>query len=404
VIETIVVGAGHAGLAVSNLLTERGVQHTILERDSTASRWKNERWDSFTIQAPNWCNWLPNYRYTGPDPDAFMDRAEITQYIENYAKQFDAPVETGVDVTRVTAKGATLKLETNTGEVATNCLVVATGPYQAPNLPPWSAQLPASVTQLHSRDYKSPQTLPAGNVLIIGSGQSGQQIAEDLVAAGRTVVVSTGRHGRVPRQYRGRDYYFWRELGGGFEKTAEDLGLGEGAATLSGVGGGRDLDLRQIAATGATLAGTAVGYESGKVRFANDLHEILQQGDKYYSAFTEWVEDRLDRFGGLFDDATPRQVFPDPPAGPTELSLDGWGITIVIWATGFVPEYRKWIDIDVFNDAGYPIHRRGTTEQPGLYFIGLPRQYRFRSPFIRGAEEDARYLVRHMGETGILSA
>jgi len=395
--QTIVVGAGHAGLAVSKLLTERGVEHAVLERSRIASRWRDERWDAFTIQAPNWCNWLPGWRYAGPDPDGFMGRDETVAYLEDYARSFDAPVREGIDVTALDrASDGTWRLSTSQGDMHARSVVVATGPFQTPRIPAWGSSLPAEITQLHSNGYRSPALIPPGAVLVVGSGQSGQQIAEDLLGHGRTVYLSTGSHVRSPRRYRGRDFYFWRELGGWYERTAEDLGSGGGGPTLSGVNGGHDLDLCELGARGVTLLGGAVGYEGGKVVFRGDLKEVLAKGDAGYQGFVDWVEERLDRFQGLYDDVTPREVFPDPPDPATELDLAAAGISTVIWATGFGVEFNRWIGLDIFSESGLPVHRRGVTEVPGLLFIGLPKQHRIRSPFIRGADEDARYLMKHL--------
>jgi putative flavoprotein involved in K+ transport len=395
--QTIVVGAGHAGLAVSKLLTDRGVEHAVLERSRIASRWRDERWDAFTIQAPNWCNWLPGWRYSGPDPDGFMGRDETVAYIEDYARSFDAPGREGTEVTALTrASEGGFRLATSQGELHAQNVVVATGPFQTPRIPSWASALPREITQLHSNAYRSPGLLPDGAVLVIGSGQSGQQIAEDLLEHGRTVYLATGSHVRSPRRYRGRDFYFWRELGGWYERTAEDLGAGGGGPTLSGVGGGHDLDLRELSARGVTLFGGAAGCEGGTVLFQDNLREVLAKGDAGYQGFVDWVEERLDRFHGLYDDVTPREVFPDPPDSGTELDLAAAGVSTVIWATGFGVEFSQWIHLDVFAAAGLPVHRRGVTGEPGLLFIGLPKQHRIRSPFIRGADEDARYLMKHL--------
>jgi putative flavoprotein involved in K+ transport len=395
--QTIVVGAGHAGLAVSKLLTERDVDHAVLERSRIASRWRDERWDAFTIQAPNWCNWLPGWRYTGPDPEGFMGRDETVAYLEDYARSFAAPVQEGTAVSALDrADDGGFRLRTSQGDMHAQSVVVATGPFQTPKIPSWAASLPSEITQLHSNSYRSPHLVPDGAVLVIGSGQSGQQIAEDLLENGRAVYLSTGSHIRSPRRYRGRDFYFWRELGGWYERTTEDLGGGRGGPTLSGVRGGHDLDLRELSARGITLLGGSTGYENGRVTFRDDLRDVLAKGDEGYRSFVDWVEGRLDRFHGLYDDVTPREVFPEPPAGATELDLAAAGVSTVIWATGFGVEFDTWINLDVFDKSGLPVHRRGVTEQPGLYFIGLPKQHRIRSPFIRGADEDARYLMKHL--------
>jgi putative flavoprotein involved in K+ transport len=398
-VPTAVIGAGHAGLAVSRVLSEHGAAHVVLDRATVAGRWRDERWDSFTLLTPNWATWLPGWHYDGPDPHGFMNRDQVVDYLQGYARSFQAPVREGVEVRALhAAPGGGYRLDTGDGELHADSVVVATGPFQAPRLPEWSARLPADVVQVHSSGYRSPAGLPAGAVLVVGSGPSGQQIAEDLLRAGREVYVSVGRHRRVPRRYRGRDYYWWYELGGFYERTAEDLPpgspRGDGVApVLTGFGGGHDLDLRHLHAEGATLLGRAVGYDAGTVRFAAGLRETLAEGDRAYDDFVDWVESRLFRFDGLVDEPERREPFPDPPQPPTEVNLSAAGISAVVWATGFRPAYADWLRLPVLDEAGFPIHRRGVTAHRGLSFIGLPWLHRQRSAFIRGAEEDARYLA-----------
>lgn len=395
---TIVIGAGHAGLAISRLLTADGVEHTVLERDRVASNWANERWDSFTLLTPNWATWLPGWRYEGDDPHGFMDRDQVVAHLERYAESFAAPIRTGVEVDGLTAgDGGGFVLATNLGEMTAQSVVVATGPFQAPRIPSWASSLGSSVTQIHSSAYRSPDRLPEGAVLVVGAGPSGQQIAEDLIRAGRRTYLSVGRHRRVPRRYRGRDYYWWLELGGFYEKTADEVPLASRrqsvAPALTGAGGGHDLDLRALHARGVELLGRTLGVDDGRLVLETDLAATLAAGDNAYSDFTGWVEARLHRFEGLYAEAEPRQVFPDPPPPPDRIDLGAAGISTVVWATGFRLDFPRWIHLPVLDDDGFPIHQRGVTELPGLYFIGLSWLHRLRSPFIRGAEEDARHLA-----------
>lgn len=399
---TVVVGAGHAGLAISKLLSDSGAEHLVLDRSGVAARWRDERWDSFTLLTPNWATWLPGWHYDGDDPHGFMNRDEVVAYFQRYAQSFDAPVRGGVEVQRLeAAPGGGYHLETSSGPIRAESVVIATGPFQQPKLPAWSAGLPAEIVQLHSSAYRSAAQLPAGATLVVGSGPSGQQIVEDLQRAGRTVYLAVGRHRRVPRRYRGRDYYWWYELGGFYERTVADLPGGPPrgggvAPVLTGFGRGHDLDLRQLHAGGATLLGRAVGYADGRVQLAPGLMDTLATGDRAYDAFVEWVESRLFRFDGMFDEPEQRVTYPDPPEPPTELDLVTAGVSSVVWASGFRPDYASWIGVDVLDADGLPCHTRGVTELPGLYFIGLPWLHRLRSPFIRGAEEDARHLVEHL--------
>lgn len=400
--ETVVIGAGHAGLAVSKVLSDRGAEHVVLDRSGVAARWHDERWDSFTLLTPNWATWLPGWHYDGEDPHGFMDRDEIVAYFQRYARSFDAPVRTGVDVQRLesAAEGGGYVLRTSAGPVQAESVVIATGPFQQPRLPSWSAELPAEIVQLHSSAYRSAAQLPAGATLVVGSGPSGQQIVEDLQRAGRTVYLAVGRHWRVPRRYRGRDYYWWYELGGFYERTVDDLPDGpprDGVApVLTGFDAGHDLDLRQLHAEGATLLGRAVGYADGTVHFSAGLLNTLATGDRAYEAFVDWVEARLFRFDGLFGEPEARVRYPDPPKPPTELDLASSGVSSVVWASGFRAGYANWVGLDVLDEDGLPRHTRGVTNLPGVYFMGLPWLHRLRSPFIRGAEEDARYLVERI--------
>lgn len=397
--ETVVIGAGHAGLAVSNLLVEAGTDHVVLEKDVVASNWREARWDSFTLLTPNWATWLPGFHYTGDDPHGFMGKGETISYLERYAASFRAPVHAGVEVNQLAARdGGGLRLRTDGDEIGASTVIVATGPFQAPKMPGWAAALPSRLTQLHSSEYRSPGALPDGPVIVIGAGPSGQQIADDLVRAERETYLSVGRHRRVPRRYRGRDYYWWLEMGGWYEKTAEDVALSRRrdsvSPALTGTPEHRDLDLRELHSRGVSLLGRAVGVEGGGFALRTDLAETLATGDRAYDDFVCWVEARLHRFEGLYDDPEPRPLFDDPPEPPATLPFDR--ISTVIWATGFRLDFQRWVDMAIFDDDGYPIHRRGVTSVPGLYFTGLPWLHRLRSPFIRGAEEDARHIVDHI--------
>lgn len=396
--DIVVIGGGHAGLAVSKLLTDAGAEHVVLDQSTVAARWRDERWDSFTLLTPNWATWLPGWHYDGDAPDGFMSRDQVVAYFERYARSFGAPVREGVQVRRLVAGDHAYRLETSAGELAAQQVIVATGPFQRPRLPGWSARLPEHVRQLHSSQYRCPGALPPGAVLIVGSGPSGQQIAEDLQRAGRTVYICVGRHRRVPRRYRGRDYYWWYELGGYYERTADDLPAdrprGDGVApVLTGFGGGHDLDLRVLHLNGGTLLGRAIGCDGARVQLAPGLLDSLAAGDQAYQDFIDWVEARLFRFRGMFDEAHVPPRCPDPPESPAGLDLAAAGISTVLWATGFQPDFATWIDLDVLDESAFPVHKRGVTARGGVYFLGLPWLHRLRSPFIRGAEEDARHLV-----------
>ena len=398
--QVVVVGAGHAGLAMSFVLTELGIGHVVLERHRVAERWRSERWNSFRLLTPNWATWLPGWHYTGPEPDGFMVGPEVVDYLESYARSFAAPVRDGVEVNALNAgDGDELLLSTSDGDLRARHVVVATGAFQAPRLPAVAADIPSDVHTLHSNAYRSPEQLPAGAVLVVGTGASGQQIADELVTAGRRVFVSVGRHRRVPRRYRGRDHYWWLENTGYYDSTVDDVppeqrGGGGSPALTGNKGGAYDLDLRDIAARGATLLGRITSIDGRVLRFAPDLADTLAKGDRGYDQFVAWVEQHLDAVAPV-DHADPTPDFPDPPevADPiTAVDLDVEGISTVVFATGFRPAFGEWIHVPVLEDNGSPRHYRGTTAHPGLHFVGLHWLYRQRSAFIRGAEEDARYL------------
>lgn len=392
-----VVGAGHAGLAMSNLLGSEGIEHIVFERGRVAERWRNQRWDSFTLLTPNWATWLPNFRYDGDDPDGFMPRDEVVGYFERYARSFDAPLREGVEVTAVEADGDGYRLQTSIGEYRAGTVVVATGSFQTPKVPAWADQLPPEIIQLHSSSYRSPDQFPEGAVIVVGSGASGQQIAEDFVRIGREVFLCVGTSSHMPRRYRGHDFIWWLEHGGWYEKTADDVPLdkryGEGSHSLTGYGGGHDLDPKWLHAQGAQLLGRALGVRDGKLKLGDGLAEAIAAGEQAYDGFVAWVEERLYRFEGAFDDPEPRAQLADPPEPPTELDLSENGVVGIVWATGFLPDYARWLRLPVFGPDGYPIHRRGASAYPNLYFLGMEWLHRARSPFIRGADEDARHIL-----------
>jgi putative flavoprotein involved in K+ transport len=397
-VDAVVVGAGHAGLAMSHELTRLGVEHAVLDQGTVASRWKNERWDTFCLLTPNWATWLPGWHYTGPDPHGFMVKDQIVDYFEGYARSFHAPVRERTTVSSVEMDGGNrYRVMTDRGALSTRCVVAATGPYQQPRLPAWAQALSGELTQLHSSQYRRAHDLPAGGVLVVGAGPSGQQIAEDLLRGGRQVHLAVGSHRKVPRRYRGRDYYWWLELGGYYEKTIDDapaaMRAHPVAPVLTGYAGGHDLDLRELASHGLTLLGRAIDGSGVTVRLDDGLHTNLAAGDRAYQDFIDWVEARLFKFGGLFDQAQQRATFPEPPASPPSLDLAQAGISTIIWATGFDSTLASWMKAPILDETGRPQHERGVTACPGLFLIGRGWLYRQRSAFIRGAQEDAQHLA-----------
>ena len=400
--ETVIVGGGQAGLALSYYLSQLGREHVILERGRVAERWRSERWDSLAFQFPNWSIRLPGHEYRGGDPDGFAPRDEVVRFIEQYRDLITAPVRTGVTVRSVSqnAGSTRFQLETGAGPLEAANVVIATGPYQAPALPPTRAAGAVDLFHVHSSRYRNPVALPPGATLVVGSGASGCQIVEDLLEAGRTVYLSVGRHRRVPRRYRGRDVFWWLTEMGALDQTVEQRPEGRRTANplVTGAHGGHDIDLRNYAARGVTLLGHLRGVQDGKLFLAADLDHHVTQGDQGFTAFTRSVDDYVLRAG--MDAPEDVQVSPShagPLEAPDELDLHAAGITSVVWATGFCYDLG-WIRLPVLDDAGEPVHRRGVTRCPGLYFLGLAWLHKLKSSVLCGVGEDAAYLVERIAE------
>jgi putative flavoprotein involved in K+ transport len=399
--ETVIVGGGHAGLALSYHLDRLGRPHMILERGRVAERWRSERWDSLMFQFPNWSLRLPGQEYHGDDPDGFATRDEVIAFIERYRERVNAPVRTGVRVDRVAPIDGGFRLETTDGPVEAANVVAATGPYQEPVLPAVRHALPPGIVQVHARGYRNPARLPAGAVLVVGSGASGCQIVEDLLAAGRTVYLSVGRHRRYPRRYRGRDMFWWMERIGALDQTLEERPEARERPNplVTGVGGGHDIDLRDYAAAGVTLLGHLVDITGPWLHLADDVAALLAEGDESVGVFTRAVDAYIARSGLAAPAATSpggslRAASPHvaPPATIRELDLVAAGITSVIWATGFRRDFG-WIDAPVLDERGEPIHRRGVTACQGLYFLGLPWLHKLKSSVLCGVGDDAAHLA-----------
>lgn len=394
--ETAIVGGGHAALALSYHLSRRGHEHVILERARLAERWRSERWESFTFQFPNWSLRLPGHEYGGDRPDGFATRAEVVAFIEGYARAIGAPVRTGVRVDRLRPAGAGFRLDTTAGPVEAGRVVVATGPYQDPLVPAIGRGLPAGVAQVHSSRYRAPAALPPGAVLVVGSGASGCQIVEDLLAAGRRVYLSVGRHRRFPRRYRGRDMFWWMERIGALDQTRDERPEPRERPNplVTGAGGGHDIDLRDYAAAGVTLLGRLRDVSGSRIRLAEDRDALLAAGDESVVTFTRAVDACIAR-SGIVAPPEPAAAAPARPApGPalSELDLDAAGIGSVIWATGFRRDFG-WVEAPILDARGEPVHRRGVTGCAGLYVLGLPWLHKLKSSVLCGVGEDAAHLA-----------
>lgn len=401
----IVVGGGQAGLAASARLKERGIAHIVLERARVAEAWRSQRWDSFCLVTPNWQCQLPGYSYDGAfggtDPDGFMLRDEIIAYIEGFRAHIGAPVREGVEVSRLARLGDGFVLETSAGPLSAGGVVVATGGYHEPKLPRIAARLPARLLQLHSSTYRNPGQLPEGEVLVVGSGQSGCQIAEDLHLAGRVVHLATGSAPRAPRFYRGRDVTAWLVDMGHYDITVEQHPQGVAVRRkanhyLTGRDGGRDIDLRRLALEGMRLHGRLETVESGMIRFGDDLAANLDAAD----ATAERIKAEIDRFitdNGIDApaEASWRPVWSPGPEEGRAVPVERLGS--VVWCTGFRMDYG-WIDIDVLDGEGYPRHRRGVTPVDGLVFLGLPWMHTWGSGRFSAVGDDARHVVAAIEE------
>lgn len=395
---TIIVGGGQAGLSMSYCLKERGIDHVVLEKHRIGHAWRNQRWDSFCLVTPNWQCQLPGFPYPGDEPHGFMAKDEIVQYLETYARYFNAPVSEGVTVSRIRMEGRDkFYLNTSAGEFTASQVVVATGGYHRPKIPAYAAQLPTTITQLSSSQYRNPEQLPEGAVLVVGTGQSGCQIAEDLHLAGRQVHLCVGGAPRSPRRYRGRDVVDWLEQMGYYDIPIDKHPQKEEVRDktnhyLTGRDGGREIDLRRFALEGMGLYGRLTTVEGSQIHFDASLKHNLDQAD----AVAESIKRTIDQFieaqaiDAPFD--PPYKPVWIPQEEPTTLDLVAANITTVIWAIGYHMDF-SWVDVPVFNGKGYPGHDRGITAVEGFYFLGLPWLYTWGSARFSGISRDAHYVA-----------
>jgi putative flavoprotein involved in K+ transport len=409
--ETVIVGGGQAGLALSHELHLAGREHVILERGRSVERWRSERWNSLTLLSPNWMTRLPGQHYDGRDPDGFMPRDDVVRFFERYAASFHAPLHKGVDVLRVDQRDAGgYIVRTDHGDWRANNVVIATGMFQCPRLPSWSANIPRRVLQIHSSHYRKPGLLPPGAVLVVGSGASGFQIAEELERHGRRVFFSVGHHERPPRKYRGKDTMWWLEQMGVFDQvTSTPADRWQHASSsaapaippspaLTGVGGGHDLNPHQLAAAGVVLLGRVVGINDSSLSIAPDLTQSLREGDMGYFAWRERIDVFIQANAIFAPQEPPPPIYPVSIAERTpieRLDLHANDISTVVWATGFETDFR-WIHAPVFGDDGRPLHYRGVTNALGLYFLRIAPFYKRKATLIDGVEEDATYLAERI--------
>src|SRR5580693_9342086 len=400
-IDTVIVGGGQAGLAISYYLTQEGREHVALERaPAVANAWRNQRWDSFTLVTPNFQVRMPGAEYSGDDPYGFMSLAEVIEYFDNYIERFRLPVHCGVEVFSVEKVGDRYVVRTSEKNYEAKNVVIATGLYQSPKIPPFSAEIPRSVLQLHSMEYKNPSTLPEGAVLVVGTGQSGAQIAQELYQSGRKVYLSIGSAGRVPRRYRGKDIIDWFTRMGMFDTQVQTLKSPAEKfhphPQISGKNGGESLNLHQFSRDGVVLLGHVRDAREGRLIIAQDMKDTLAKVDQFEVDALKRVDDYVARTGL----SVPSETIPQLRYGYdqdviTELDLKSSGISTVLWATGYNFDFSL-VKLPIVDADGYPIQKRGVTDYQGLYFLGMPWLHSRRSGILFGIGDDAAYLAAHI--------
>ncbi|MCU1716152.1 flavin-containing monooxygenase [Pseudomonas sp. 5P_3.1_Bac2] len=399
-IDTLVVGAGQAGVAASEHLGKLGVPHLVLERSRIAEAWRTGRWDSLVANGPAWHDRFPGLEFAGVDPDGFPAKEQIADYFVAYAALNNSPIVTGVTVTQVqrhpTSPG--FIVQTSAGVIEARRVISATGPFQKPIIPP-IAQGAVGITQIHSAQYYNPEQLPAGAVLVVGAGSSGVQIADELQRSGRQVYLSVGAHDRPPRRYRQRDFCWWLGVLGLWDLEAAQPGKEHVTIAVSGARGGATIDFRELAQQGITLVGLTETIEGNQAAFANNLAENIQKGDENYLELLDAADAYIERNGlDLPPEPSAREFLP-MPACVTQplrhLDLAAAGVTSIIWATGYGVDF-SWLPATALNGQGKPQHQRGVSSEPGLYFVGLPWLSRRGSTFIWGVWHDAKHVADHI--------
>jgi putative flavoprotein involved in K+ transport len=395
-IDVLVVGAGQAGVAMSEHLATRGVPHVVLERSRIAERWRTGRWDSLVANGPAWHDRFPGLEFD-IDPDGFATKDQVADYFSRYVERYALPVHCGVEVISVREHVGRpgFRVETTDGTWDARAVVAATGAFQTPVIPP-VIPATADLTQVHSNSYRAPEQLPEGAVLVVGAGSSGVQIADELRAAGREVYLSVGPHDRPPRAYRGKDFVWWLGVLNKWEAATPPIGAEHVTIAVSGANGGRTIDFRDLAASGITLVGRTTSYRDGIVHFAPDLRDNIVRGDANHLSLLEEADAHVTRNGlDLPEEPGAHALGPLPDSAEhaiAELDLRAAGVTSIVWATGYSSDY-SWLPADAVDDLGKPRHQRGVSASAGIYFLGLPWQSRRGSSFIWGVWHDAGYLA-----------
>lgn len=399
---TLVVGGGQAGLAMSEHLSNQGVEHLVLEQNRIAERWRTARWNSLVANGPAWHDRFPTREFSKTGPDGFPGKDEVVEYFEAFAQQIKAPIRCGVEVLSAekNTEGNGFNVKTSEGQIQAKNIVAATGPFQVPVIPSVVPNT-ANVSQIHSTDYKQPEQLQEGSVLVVGAGSSGSQIADELSRSGRKVYLSVGPHDRPPRSYRGKDFVWWLGVLGKWQMKTPPAGREHVTIAVSGAYGGKTVDFRKFASQGIHLLGMTKDYKDGTLTFAPDLVDNIKEGDANYLSTLEEADAYVAQNGldlPLEEDAKIIGADPEAMTNPTlELNLAKAGITTIIWATGFVQDFN-WLKVDTFDENGKPNHYKGVAKEPGIYFLGLPWLSMRGSSFIWGVWEDAKYLANHIAK------
>lgn len=399
----VVVGGGQAGLSISHYLKQASIDHIVFEKKTVTHTWREQRWDTFCLVTPNWQCALPGHPYTGDDPHGFMKKDEIIAYLDAFIEKVDAPVLEQTSVVGI-KRGSDGKyvVDTSAGQYTADHVVVASGGYHTPIVPRMAERLPADIVQVQSSDYRGPDALPEGAVLVVGSGQSGAQIAEDLHLAGRKVYLAVGEAPRCARMYRGRDVVDWLADMQYYEMPVEQHPLREGVRDntnhyVTGRDGGRDIDLRKFASQGMELFGPLLDYDGQALRFVPNLASNLNAADDVYNRINASIDGFIDKHGIDAPEGGRYTPLWSPAAERETLDLAASGITSIVWCIGFRPDF-SWIDAPIFNGRGYPAHHRGVTPQAGLYFVGLPWLHTWGSGRFSGVARDAQYIVETIVE------
>lgn len=400
--DTIVIGAGHAGLAVSYCLTERSIDHLVIERGEVANSWRHERWDSLTLLTPNWQSRLPGFSYSGDDPDGYMNMREVVEFIDDYARYCQAPVQTGTTVTSLKQNSNGYHVRTDRGEWHCRSVVIASGACNVPAIPRVAQAIPGDIQQLTSWQYRNPGQLEDGGVIIVGASATGLQLAEEIHQSGRPVTIASGEHVRLPRVYRGRDIQWWMDAAGILDEGLDEIDDINRARHLPSpqLVGSRQhqiLDLNTMSSLDTKLVGRLMGVQDGVVQFSGSLRNVCALADlkmnRLLKTIDEWAEQSPDASQFEPPERFDRTEVDEEPC--LALNLEGSGIRTIVWATGYRPDY-SWLDVPVLDRKGMIKHDGGVVDSPGMYLVGMPFLRQRKSSFIHGAEDDARYVTQHL--------